>query len=124
MVKKLFTPGPTYVRDEILQAQTVPVIVHRSREYSDLQAEVTAKLQKMLYTRQRVYIFSSASTGVMEGSIRQASQKKVLVTICGAFSRRWYEIASVNAVVADKLEVPAGQARRSKKMITTPWPSP
>jgi len=36
MAKKLFIPGPTHVRDEILQAQTKPMIGHRATEYSDL----------------------------------------------------------------------------------------
>ncbi len=76
MYKKLFIPGPTHVVDEILQAQAVPMIGHRMKEYSDLQAEVTPKLQELLYTRQRVYLFASSSTGVMEGAIRQASNKK------------------------------------------------
>ncbi|HSR32794.1 MAG TPA: alanine--glyoxylate aminotransferase family protein, partial [Anaerolineae bacterium] len=67
MYKKLFIPGPTHVRDEILQAQAAPMIGHRAKEYSDLQAEVTPKLQKLLYTEQRVYLYASSSSGVMEG---------------------------------------------------------
>jgi aspartate aminotransferase-like enzyme len=98
MYKKLFIPGPTHVRKEILEAQAVPMIGHRAKEYSDLQAEVTPKLQKLLYTQQRVYLFASSSTGVMEGSIRQASLKRMLVTVCGAFSKRWYEIVQDNGV--------------------------
>ena len=92
MYKKLFIPGPTHVRDEMLQAQTAPMIGHRAKEYSDLQAEVTPKLQKLLYTDQRVYLYASSSSGMMEGSVRQASTKKILSTICGAFSKRWYEM--------------------------------
>jgi aspartate aminotransferase-like enzyme len=110
MYKKLFIPGPTHVDDEILQAQAVPMIGHRMKEYSDLQAEVTPKLQELLYTQQRVYLFASSSTGVMEGAIRQASNKKILSTVCGAFSERWYEIVEANGVPTDKLEVPNGQA--------------
>ena len=110
MYKKLFIPGPTHVREEILQAQAVPMLGHRAKEYSDLQAEVTPKLQKMLYTQQRVYLFAASSTGVMEGSIRQASLKRMLVTVCGAFSKRWYEIVQDNGVACDKLEVAPGQA--------------
>jgi aspartate aminotransferase-like enzyme len=110
MYKKLFIPGPTHVREEILQAQAAPMIGHRAKEYSDLQAEVTPKLQKMLYTQQRVYLFAASSTGVMEGSIRQASLKRMLVTVCGAFSKRWYEIVQDNGVPCDKLEVAPGQA--------------
>jgi aspartate aminotransferase-like enzyme len=110
MYKKLFIPGPTHVVDEILQAQAVPMIGHRMKEYSDLQAEVTPKLQELLYTKQRVYLFASSSTGVMEGAIRQASNKKLLGTVCGAFSKRWYEIVVANGIPNGRLEVPTGQA--------------
>ena len=110
MYKKLFIPGPTHVRDEILQAQAAPMIGHRSQEYADLQADVTPKLQKLLYTEQRVYLFASSSTGVMEGAVRQASTKKVLNTVCGAFSKRWHQITARNGVDCDKIEVPMGQA--------------
>jgi aspartate aminotransferase-like enzyme len=110
MYKKLFIPGPTHVRDEILQAQTAPMLGHRSSEYSDLQLDVTPKLQEMLYTQQRVYLYTSSSTGVMEGSVRQASNKRVLNTVCGAFSKRWHQITAANRVACDKVEVPMGQA--------------
>jgi aspartate aminotransferase-like enzyme len=110
MYKKLFIPGPTHVREEILNAQTVPMIGHRAKEYSELQAAVTPKLQQMLYTNQRVYLFASSSTGVMEGSIRQSSMKRTLTTVCGAFSKRWHEIVVDNGVPCDKLEVAPGQA--------------
>jgi aspartate aminotransferase-like enzyme len=110
MYKKLFIPGPTHVRDEILLAQAAPMIGHRAQEYADLQADVTPKLQKMLYTQQRVYLYASSSSGVMEGSVRQASTKKVLNTVCGAFSKRWHEMTARNGIPCDKLEVPMGQA--------------
>jgi aspartate aminotransferase-like enzyme len=110
MYKKLFIPGPTHVRDKILQAQAVPMIGHRAKEYADLQAEVTPKLQKMLYTEQRVYLYASSSTGVMEGAVRQASTKRVLNCICGAFSKRWHGITKDNGVSCDAIQVPMGQA--------------
>ena len=110
MYKKLFIPGPTHVREEMLQAQAAPMLGHRSKEYADLQADVTPKLQQLLYTQQRVYLYACSSTGVMEGSVRQASTKRVLNTACGAFSKRWHEITVANGVPCDKVEVPMGQA--------------
>ncbi len=110
MYKKLFIPGPTHVRDEILQAQAAPMIGHRAKEYADLQAEVTPKLQTLLYTQQHVYLFASSSSGVMEGSVRQASTKRILNTVSGAFSKRWHEMTKMNGLACDKLEVPLGQA--------------
>ena len=108
MYKKLFIPGPTHVRDEILQAQAAPMIGHRAKEYSDLQGEVTPKLQRLLRTQQHVYLFASSSSGVMEGSVRQASTKRTLCTVLGAFSKRWYQMTEANGVACDKLEVEMG----------------
>ena len=65
MYPNLFIPGPTHVRQEVLDAQAAPMIGHRAPEYSKLQADVTPKLQKLLYTKQRVYLFASSSSGVM-----------------------------------------------------------
>ncbi len=110
MYKKLFIPGPTHVREEVLQAQAAPMIGHRAKEYADLQAAVTPKLQQMLYTQQRVYLYTSSSTGVMEGAVRQASTKRVLNTVCGAFSKRWHQMTQANGIPCDKVEVPMGQA--------------
>ncbi len=109
MYKKLFIPGPTHVREEILAAQTAPMIGHRSTDYSDLQAEVTPKLEKLLYTEQPVFLYASSGTGVMEGSIRQTVLKRALVTVCGAFSERWYKIAEANGVPVDRVDVEWGQ---------------
>ena len=110
MYRKLFTPGPTHVRDKILEAQAAPMVHHRSKEYSDLQHEVTSKLKQLLYTEQRVYLYTSSSTGVMEASIRQATNAKILNTICGAFSQRWHEICVANGIPCEKVEVEWGEA--------------
>lgn len=110
MYKKLFIPGPTHVREEILLAQAAPMIGHRAKEYSDLQQAVTPKLQQLLYTNAHVYLFASSSTGVMEGSIRQAAKKRMLSTVCGSFSKRWWQITEANGVPCDKLQVASGEA--------------
>ena len=110
MYKKLFIPGPTHVRDEILDAQAAPMIGHRAAEYADLQKTVTPKLQQLLYTTQRVFLFASSSTGVMEGAVRQCSTRRVLNTVCGAFSERWHQITAANGVPCDALKVPMGRA--------------
>ncbi|MBN2003302.1 MAG: alanine--glyoxylate aminotransferase family protein [Anaerolineae bacterium] len=109
MYKKLFIPGPTHVRDEILEAQTARMIGHRSGDYSALQADITPKLQQLLYTKQPVFVYASSGTGVMEGSIRQAVLKRALVTVCGEFSSRWYEITKANGIPCDRVDVEPGQ---------------
>jgi aspartate aminotransferase-like enzyme len=46
----------------------------------------------------------------MEGAVRQASRKRILNTVCGAFSKRWHQITADNGVPCEKVEVPMGQA--------------
>ncbi|MEJ2447424.1 MAG: alanine--glyoxylate aminotransferase family protein [Anaerolineales bacterium] len=110
MYKKLFIPGPTHVVDEILDAMAVPMIGHRDTLYSDLHGAVVGKLKKFLHTDGHIYLSTSSSTGMMEGSIRNLVNKKVLMTDCGAFSKRWAEIAQLNGKDIDVIQVDMGQA--------------
>ena len=110
MYKKLFIPGPTHVDDEILEAMSVPMIGHRDSLYSDLHGAVVGKLKKFLGTEGRIYLSTSSSTGMMEGSIRNVVNKKVLMTDCGAFSKRWLEIAQLNGKETEVIKVDMGQA--------------
>jgi aspartate aminotransferase-like enzyme len=112
MYKKLLIPGPTHVRDEILREMATPMIGHRAKEYADLQAEVTRKVQRLLYTKNVVFLFTSASSGVMEGAIRNCvrDDKKVLCTINGAFGARWHDMIVSNGKEFDVVEVEWGKA--------------
>ncbi len=110
MHKKLFIPGPTEVTDEILQAMATPMIGHRTSGYATLQGDCESKVKKLLFTQARVFLFTSSSTGVMEGAIRNCVAKKALSTINGEFSRRWNEIVRSCGVQTETLEVEAGQA--------------
>ena len=103
---KLFVPGPTEVRPEVLQAMATPQIYHRAPEFSELYGEIQPKLQKLLYTQNPVFLFTSSSTGVMEGSILNCVKKKVLHTVNGAFSERWYEISQICGVPCQALTTP------------------
>jgi len=108
--KKLFIPGPTHVVDEILEAMSVPMIGHRDKLYSDLHGQVVTKLKKFLHTDGHIYLSTSSSTGMMEGAIRNCVNKKVLMTDCGAFSKRWAQIATLNNKEIDLIKVEMGQA--------------
>src|SRR5512135_484089 len=110
MHKKLFIPGPTEVREEMLKVMATPMIGHRSSAYATLQGDCESKVKKLLFTESRVFLFTSSSTGVMEGAIRNCVGKKVLNTLNGEFSRRWHEIARSCGVQAETVEVEPGQA--------------
>ncbi len=118
MHKKLFIPGPTEVREEILQAMATPMIGHRSSAYADLHKSVEDKVKKLLNTEGRVMLFTSSSTGVMEGVVRNCVGKKVLHTLNGEFSRRWFEISKANGLPARPSR--SSPARRSPRNSWTP----
>ena len=110
MHKKLFIPGPTEVVDEILQAMATPMIGHRTSAYADLHKSVEDKVKKLLNVERRVFLFTASSTGVMEGAVRNCVGKRVLHTLNGEFSRRWYEISKANGLPAETVEVEPGKA--------------
>ncbi len=110
MHKKLFIPGPTEVREEVLRAQVRPMVGHRSQEFSELFYTVTETLRQLFQTQAQVLIFTSSATGVMEGAVRNVVQRRLLSTINGAFSQRWAQIARANGKEVDTLEVDWGKA--------------
>ncbi len=110
MHTKLFIPGPTEVRPEVLQAQTHPMIGHRSQAFSELFESVTETLRNLLQTRAEVLIFTSSATGVMEGAVRNLVNRRLLSTVNGAFSQRWAQIARANGKEVDTIEVAWGKA--------------
>ncbi len=109
MHKKLFIPGPSEVRPEMLQVMATPQIGHRSQDYKDLHGAVVPKLKKMLYTEQEVFLFTSSSTAVMEAAVRNLCGKKVLSCANGAFADRWYKMTTANNIPSKKLNVPWGK---------------
>ncbi|MEO0289992.1 MAG: alanine--glyoxylate aminotransferase family protein [candidate division WOR-3 bacterium] len=108
--KKLFIPGPTEVREEVLEAQRKWMIGHREKDFSILYERVIEKLRKVLETKNFVTIFTSSATGVMEGSIRNLVKRSLLSTVCGAFSQRWMDIAKRCGKEVDVIEVDWGKA--------------
>jgi len=108
--KRLFIPGPTEVRAEILEVLSTPMIGHRSKDFSQLLEEVTPKIQKLFYTQGRAFVSTSSSTGVMEAAVRNCVRQKCLCCVCGAFSDRWEKIARANGKETERLEVEWGKA--------------
>lgn len=114
MHKKLFIPGPTEVRKEILEQMSRPMIGHRTKEFKDLFAGIKPKLQKLLYTKNDVLVSTSSGSGFMEAAFRNCVDKKVLSCVCGAFSDKWSKIAVSCGKEIEKLEVEFGKAIKAE----------
>jgi predicted phosphoserine aminotransferase len=105
---KLFIPGPTEVRPEILDAQGGWMVGHRMPECSDLIGRIEPKLQQVFMTQQPVLIAAATGTGFMEAAVRNTVNKKVLNCVNGAFSERMRKITESNGKANEVLEVTWG----------------
>jgi aspartate aminotransferase-like enzyme len=103
-MSRMFVPGPVDVDDEVLQAQTQPILPHRSKEFEATFQRVSEKSKQLFLTQNRVLIATASGTGLQEAAIRNFVQRDVLSCVNGAFADRWYEVAVSNGKQADKLE--------------------
>ncbi|HEY5730752.1 MAG TPA: alanine--glyoxylate aminotransferase family protein [Anaerolineales bacterium] len=100
---RMFVPGPVDVADEVLQAQTAPMLPHRSKEFEAIYRRASEKAQQLFYTQYRVFLTASSGTGLQEAAIRNFVDRRVLSVVNGAFADRWYDVAASNGKDAEKL---------------------
>lgn len=116
---RLFIPGPTEVRPEVLDAQTALMIGHRTPEFQELFGRVQQRLRRLFFTEHRVYVTASSGTGLWEGAIRNGvrldtgarteTSARVLSFINGAFSERWADVVEACGRAVVRIEVPWGE---------------
>jgi len=107
---KLFTVGPVYVRDEVRQEMARQMFSHRSGEYANMHGALVGKLQKLLDTKNQVFIYTSSATGIWESCARNCVEKKALSCVNGEFSKKFAEVIKANGKEVELLEKPIGQA--------------
>lgn len=103
-----FLPGPTEVHPEVLAAMARPMIGHRGPAMTGLLADVDPMLRRLFGTERPVYVSTSSATGFMEAAIRNLSRRRILCLVCGAFSKRFHDIAERCGRPADRLDVAWG----------------
>lgn len=109
---KLFLPGPTEVRAEILDAQSNWMIGHRMPEAIQLFGRIQPKLRQVFRTQYRVYVAASSGTGMWEAASRNCVAHKVLHCTNGSFGDRWIEVSQANGKEVEVLEAPWGEPVR------------
>ncbi|MFQ5915155.1 MAG: pyridoxal-phosphate-dependent aminotransferase family protein [Nitrospinota bacterium] len=122
---RLFTPGPTYVREEILAEMARPPIDHRRGEMHELLSAILPGLRRVFGAGEddRLFAVTSSATGLMEAAVTSAVARggKILNLICGHFGERWRDISRALGREAFPLRVEwgggisAGQVERALK---------
>lgn len=112
MHKRLWIPGPTEVKEDVLQAQTKPLVGHRSKEFTALYDSVLTQLKSFFKTEQHVLVITASGSIFMDVTGRNLIRpgKKALCCINGSFSERMYKAILGCGKEADKIEVEWGKA--------------
>ena len=105
----MFVPGPVDVAEDVLKAQTRPMMPHRNKDFEATFRGAAEKLQKVFFTEHRVFIMTNSGSGAQEACVRNLANESVLSLVNGSFSKRWYDVAVANGKQTVKLEVPMGQ---------------
>jgi len=86
---RLWIPGPTYVRPEILAACARPVVGHRTRTMTDMVLAIDPRLKRLFGTRQHVLMLTASGSAAWEAAIRCGVAKRWACVTNGHFSETW-----------------------------------
>jgi aspartate aminotransferase-like enzyme len=110
---RLWIPGPTQVREALLQECARPMIGHRSEAMAELHERIDPQLRLAFgleeRSESRVAVHTCSATGMMEGCLHGAGTR-VLCVVNGSFSKRWHDIALLLGLDAVALTKPFGEA--------------
>jgi serine---pyruvate transaminase len=117
----LFTPGPTPVPPEVLEAMSRPILHHRSSDFRAIFERCLARLHEVYRTDGDVLVYTASGTGGMESAISNLTRPgdRVVVVSAGHFGERWIEMArnfgcEVDAVAYEWGESPAPEDLASR----------
>lgn len=104
----LFLPGPTEVESELRQIMAMPLVGHRSAGFVEEVKAVCAKLKPLFGTDAYALFENCSATAMMEVATRNLVRERSLHLVCGAFSERWFKVASACGRKPDAIEVDWG----------------
>jgi aspartate aminotransferase-like enzyme len=112
----LFTPGPTPVPPEVLEALSRPIIHHRSSDFRTVFERCLERLAKVYRTDTDVLVYTASGTGGMESAVSNLTRPgdRVVVVSAGHFGERWVAMAGnfggeVDVVAYEWGESPAAE---------------
>jgi serine---pyruvate transaminase len=108
----LFTPGPTPVPPEVLEAMSRPIIHHRSSDFRAILERCLARLHEVYRTEGDVLVYTASGTGGMESAISNLTRPgdRVVVVSAGHFGERWIEMAENFGCEVDALAYEWGES--------------
>jgi serine---pyruvate transaminase len=111
----LFTPGPTPVPPQVLEAMSRPIIHHRSSDFREILQRTFDRLRDVYRTEGDVLVFTSSGTGGMESAISNLTRPgdRVVVVSAGHFGERWAAMTEKFGCEVDTIEYEWGETPSS-----------
>lgn len=116
MSRRLFTVGPVEVFPDTLDSMNRPMVVHRGKDYQQLQHAVIEKLHKVLETDMEIFLSPCSATGFLESCVRCGVHNRMAGISNGSFGDRWQQIGVLNGKQVDKIEATWGKAVRREHL--------
>lgn len=112
MKRRLFTPGPTPVPEDVLLLMAQPIQHHRLPAYEDIFMKASQLLKKLFQTRNPVLTLTSSGTGAMEAAVCNllSPGDKAVVVRGGKFGERWGEICESYGISVIGIDIEWGRS--------------
>jgi len=108
--KTLYLPGPTEVREDVIEAMCEPMFGHRMDRMTDLYTTIVEDTREFLGTDHDVVVLTASGTEFWEATTLNLVDEDMLVATSGAFSERQANVAERLGTDVDRLEYEWGQA--------------
>jgi predicted phosphoserine aminotransferase len=108
--KTLYIPGPTEVREDVIEAMAQPMFGHRMDRMTDLYTTIVEDTKDFLGTDNDVIVLTASGTEFWEASTLNLVDDRMLVPTCGSFSERHANVAERLGKTVDRLEYEWGTA--------------
>jgi len=108
--KTLYIPGPTEVREDVIEAMAQPMFGHRMDRMTDLYTTIVEDTKDFLGTDNDVIVLTASGTEFWEASTLNLVDDRMLCATSGSFSERFANVAERLGTDVDRLEYEWGKA--------------
>ena len=108
--KTLYLPGPTEVREDVIEEMAQPTFGHRMDRMTDLYTTIVEDTREFLGTDQQVIVLTASGTEFWESTTLNLVEDRMLVPTNGAFSTRQANVAERLGKTVDRIEYEWGEA--------------
>jgi len=116
----LLAPGPVSIPKSILDTLSLPMIHHRTPEFTNILLRVLTRLKPLFQTQNPVLLLPTTGSGAMEAALVNSLSPgdEILIIQAGKFGERWTQIAQAYGITPHIIDIKWGE-KASKSLVET-----